>query len=91
MDEQGIGTDATIHEHINTIFLRGYAQKRGIHIVPTQLGRSLVEVYQHLGIDLFEPSLRSKMEQDMKDIADGKRNKKEVLTASISQMLGIYK
>ena len=35
MDDKGIGTDATIHQHIDTIFKRGYAEKKGIHIKPT--------------------------------------------------------
>ena len=29
MDKHGIGTDATIHEHIKNIKLRGYVQKKG--------------------------------------------------------------
>ena len=29
MDKNGIGTDATIHEHITTIQDRGYAKKTG--------------------------------------------------------------
>jgi DNA topoisomerase III len=35
MDENGIGTDATIHEHIKNIQVRGYAEKKGIRLVPT--------------------------------------------------------
>ena len=53
MDEKGIGTDATISEHIHTIFLRGYAEKKGIYIHPTILGESLVKIYQDIGADLF--------------------------------------
>ena len=34
MDQQGIGTDATIHEHIKTVQERGYATKQGVYIVP---------------------------------------------------------
>ena len=35
MDEHGIGTDATIHEHIKNIQLRGYAKKSGNKLIPT--------------------------------------------------------
>ena len=38
MDKGGIGTDATIHEHIKTIQDRGYAIKKGQEIVPTTIG-----------------------------------------------------
>ena len=34
MDFHGIGTDATIHEHIKTVQDRGYAIKQGTYIVP---------------------------------------------------------
>ena len=71
MDIQGIGTDATIHEHIKTVQERGYATKQGTYIVPKQLGVSLVETYQKIGIDLYKPYLRAQMEKDMKDIAAG--------------------
>ena len=52
MDKHGIGTDATIHEHIKNIQLRGYAKKSGVHIVPTELGIALAETYQNLGFNL---------------------------------------
>jgi DNA topoisomerase-3 len=35
MDKNGIGTDATIHEHIKTVQERGYALKSGNSIVPS--------------------------------------------------------
>jgi len=31
MDKNGIGTDATIHEHIKKIQVRGYCEKVGQH------------------------------------------------------------
>ena len=45
MNNQGIGTDATIHEHIKNVQVREYARKQGVSLVPTRLGLSLVEVY----------------------------------------------
>jgi len=35
MDSNGIGTDATIHEHIKTVQERGYAVKEKEYFVPT--------------------------------------------------------
>ena len=69
MDTNGIGTDATIHEHIKTIQERNYAVKQNQNFVPTHVGVSLVEAYEHLGIELYKPYLRAQMENDMKLIA----------------------
>lgn len=71
MDHYGIGTDATMHEHIKSIMERGYAVMQGIYIIPKQLGQSLVESYQRLGIDLYKPYIRAKIEHEMKRISEG--------------------
>ena len=66
MNNNGIGTDATIHEHIKNVQDRDYAKKIGDKLVPTSLGQTLVEVYSELKIDLHKPYLRAAMESDMK-------------------------
>ena len=44
MDKEGIGTDATISEHIATILKRNYAEKNlAGRFVPTNIGLALVE------------------------------------------------
>ena len=44
MDKEGIGTDATISEHIATILKRNYAEKNPAgRFVPTNIGLALVE------------------------------------------------
>jgi DNA topoisomerase-3 len=73
MDSNGIGTDATIAEHIKNIQVREYVMKQGMSFVPTALGASLVETYETLGIELYKPYLRAEMERDMKAIADGQK------------------
>jgi DNA topoisomerase-3 len=45
MDKHGIGTDATIHEHIKTVLERGYCVKQNFNFIPTFLGVSLVDTY----------------------------------------------
>ena len=45
MDKNGIGTDATIHEHIKTIQDRSYVVKQGSIFKPTVRGCKLVEAY----------------------------------------------
>jgi DNA topoisomerase-3 len=63
MDKNGIGTDATIHEHIKTIQDREYAKKIGQIFKPTKLGIALVETYRNMGTSLHLPNLRAEMEQ----------------------------
>lgn len=90
MEANSIGTDATIHEHIKKIFDRGYAEKKGRTVASTQLGRSLVEAYQDMDIDLYEPELRSEMEADLERIAEGEKSKDEIVSYYVDKMIGIY-
>lgn len=71
MDKNGIGTDATIHEHIKTIQEWKYCVKEGNEFKPTYLGAALIEAYQAVKLDLHKPKLWAEMEKDMKNIADG--------------------
>ena len=90
MDKNGIGTDATIHEHIKNVQERDYCFKRGINLVPTSLGTSLVEAYRTIGIELYKPYLRAQMEADMKAIADGSRQKQQVFDEALAEMNKIF-
>lgn len=71
MDSHGIGTDATIHQHIKTIFDRKYVKMDKKYIVPTPLGRALVEAHMEIGTELYLPTERAAMENDLKAIAKG--------------------
>jgi DNA topoisomerase-3 len=91
MDSNGIGTDATIHEHIKTIQERGYAQKaNGNQFKPTSLGVSLVEAYQEMGYDLAKPRLRAKMEDAMSKIARGELTKEHVINSTMQEIHTIF-
>jgi len=47
MDKNGIGTDATIHQHIEKILERGYAYKlpKSKLFTPTYVGNFLLDAY----------------------------------------------
>ena len=79
MDKNGIGTDATIHEHIQTVQDRNYAVKEKNEFKPTPQGIALVEVYQNFDLKLYKPYLRAQMEKEMTMIAKGEKSKKIVL------------
>ncbi|KAF6010497.1 hypothetical protein HII13_003273 [Brettanomyces bruxellensis] len=96
MDANGIGTDATIADHIEKIKSRNYviSQKGGrgrgknAVIVPTELGYGLVEGFNKLGFDnisLTKPFLRKELESELKDICDGKAQRVDVLTKAIGK------
>lgn len=55
------------------------------------MGVSLVEAYEHLGIELYKPYLRAQMEMDMKLIAQGAKSKDVVLRDCINEMNRIFK
>ena len=90
MDKTGIGTDATIHEHIKTIQERGYCQKEHNHFLPTQIGVYLIETYKAIGVELYKPYLRAQMEKDLNTIATGDKTKDQVVLSSLSEMLKIF-
>ena len=64
MDKNGIGTDATIAQHIETIIKREYVMPRieggTKYLVPSTLGIGLVEGYNLIGFEksLSKPQLR---------------------------------
>ncbi|KCZ75726.1 hypothetical protein H311_03290, partial [Anncaliia algerae PRA109] len=87
MDKNGIGTDATIHEHIKKIQVRNYACKRGVYIFPTKLGSCLIKGYKSLNLDFSTPKLRAELEIKLKKIEKGELCYKEV----IKEEIRIYK
>ncbi|KAJ3425781.1 DNA topoisomerase 3-alpha [Anaeramoeba flamelloides] len=84
MDKEGIGTDATIADHISKVQYRKYVVKeRNLYFKPTDLGLALVESYDSLGFQFSKPNLRSNLEFDLKLIISGQKNKNDVLQNNI--------
>jgi len=54
------------------------------------LGSSLVEVYKEIGMTLSEPDLRAKMEADMRAIAEGSKDCKDVLRQQLESMRELF-
>jgi DNA topoisomerase-3 len=61
MERHGIGTDATVADHIQKQLDRGYAVKDQAGLFsPTPLGEALVASYHRMGLsNLWQPNLRS--------------------------------
>ncbi|KMV66311.1 topoisomerase IA [Encephalitozoon cuniculi EcunIII-L] len=90
MDKNGIGTDATIHEHIQKIQERGYAVKVAEEIRPLNLGTALIEGYERFGLNVGKPELRKSLEVSLKKISDGEIDGKSVVYEGVMAYRGIY-
>eukprot|EP00929_Paragymnodinium_shiwhaense_P028201 TRINITY_DN16400_c0_g2_i5.p1 TRINITY_DN16400_c0_g2~~TRINITY_DN16400_c0_g2_i5.p1 ORF type:complete len:721 (+),score=99.31 TRINITY_DN16400_c0_g2_i5:594-2756(+) len=95
MDRTGIGTDATMHDHIKKIQDRSYCGKNAEErLEPTNLGVALIEGYQRFaleeGLDLSKPALRAAMEGGMGDIARGARQRGEFLAWCLDRTQRCY-
>ncbi|CAJ2641484.1 unnamed protein product [Trifolium pratense] len=91
MDKEGIGTDATMHDHIKKLLDRFYATKdASMRFTPTNLGEALVMGYDDMGYKLWKPYLRAVMERDMKSVSEGTKSKAEVLDTSLQQMKACF-
>ena len=91
MDKNGIGTDATIHEHIKTIQTRGYCLRKGKNFIPTQLGIALLVSYQDLNLNLGNPYNRAETEKNLTMIANGLKKKEEVMKKIMEDMIEAYR
>ncbi|EXJ71281.1 DNA topoisomerase III [Cladophialophora psammophila CBS 110553] len=100
MDANGIGTDATMAEHIAKIKDRSYVDTRRSgggrnsvpEFIPTTLGVALIEGYDNVGLDVSvsKPFLRKEMELKMKAICEGRKSRNEVVQESLEQYREVF-
>lgn len=87
MDNNKIGTDATIAQHITTILNREYASKDGNQrFLPTPLGIALVEGYNSMGYQLNKPELRREMEHECNLVANAQKTKDDIIGPILTKM-----
>ena len=87
MDRNGIGTDATIAQHITTIQDREYATKDASQrFSPTPLGIALVEGYNSMGYQLNKPDLRREMEHECNLVANRQKTKDDIIPPILNKM-----
>jgi DNA topoisomerase-3 len=80
MDDHGIGTDATIAEHIKTIQERQYVLMNAQRFFePCPLGKALYDGYQNADINaMMAPQMRAALEADCKLVCEGRKTKEQV-------------
>lgn len=87
MDRNGIGTDATIASHIQTIQDRGYSSKNAQQeFSPTKLGIALVEGYNSMGYQLNKPDLRRETEHECNLVANGQKTMEDIMGPILAKM-----
>ncbi|KAJ9458092.1 DNA topoisomerase 3-alpha [Diplonema papillatum] len=92
MDRNGIGTDATIAQHIQTVKERGYVKVENMRFRPTQLGLALVQAYDVMGFAaLALPKMRASMEADLVGIVRGRENRGAVVIKHVAEYRSIYR
>jgi DNA topoisomerase III len=100
MDANGIGTDATMAQHIQMIKDRSYVETRSRaggrnsveEFIPTTLGIALIEGYDGVGLDVSvsKPFLRKEMELKMKAICEGRKTRSDVVQESLDQYREVF-
>ncbi|MFQ6127109.1 MAG: DNA topoisomerase, partial [Candidatus Heimdallarchaeota archaeon] len=91
MDRRGLGTDATIPQHIATNVKRGYftiSPKRVIH--PTARGIALIQSLEQSVAILVAPKIRASMERQIMTIQTGKKAYKAVVNELRTQIRQMY-
>lgn len=96
MDANGIGTDATMAQHIETIINREYCIKqqagRVSQFLPSTLGIALCEGFDAMGFDesLTKPHLRKETERKLALVANGTMSKREVVEEFVEEYKGAF-
>ncbi|KAI5479873.1 DNA topoisomerase III [Pseudohyphozyma bogoriensis] len=96
MDKNGIGTDATIAEHISKIIEREYVMKQPagnvVYLLPSTLGIGLVEGYNAVGFEksLSKPHLRRLTEHRMTQVCEGAKTKQDIIDETLDEYREVY-
>jgi DNA topoisomerase-1 len=79
LEEKGIGRPSTYATIIQTILYRGYVVKDGKKVVPTELGRTTIDLLTQYFPDLIDVPFSAHMESELDAISEHKAEKEKVL------------
>ena len=84
MEKNKIGTDASMSIHIENIVKRGYVQvTKDRRLIPTDLGRALIEALESVDEELVLPKNRAKIENFVSLLAKGEKSYENVLKEAL--------
>ena len=90
MKRYGIGTDATMQDHIHTNVERKYFVVREKRCIPTPLGKALLLSLLETVPQLVMPEVRGRMEAALAAIARGEEEPEDVVRGVLEEFLGYY-
>ncbi len=90
MRKYGIGTDATMQDHIHTNIERKYFVIRRKRCIPTVLGKTLAVALHDTVPALVVPEVRGRMEAELVKIATGEKKPEEVVEEIKNEFLKYY-
>jgi DNA topoisomerase I len=79
LEKRGIGRPSTYASIISTIVERGYVEKQGRTLIPTDTGDVVSSFLEEHFLDYISDTFTAQMEQQLDDIAEGKRGYTETL------------
>lgn len=88
MEELGLGTKSTRHEIIGKLYERTYVQ--GNPAKPTEKAFALIDSLEKYAAMMTKPEMTSTLEQEMDEISEGKRKKKEVADDSRKMLREVF-
>jgi DNA topoisomerase-1 len=79
LEKRGIGRPSTYASIMRTIIDRGYVEKEGRTLIPTDTGDVVSSFLEEHFVDYIDDDFTSEMEDQLDDIATGERKYKKVL------------
>ena len=80
MEKLGLGTKATRHDMIEKLLDRNYVVNDPLE--PTQLGIAIIDALEKYAPHITTPQMTAELEEEMTEIADGKKDKTDVVNHS---------
>jgi DNA topoisomerase-1 len=90
MEKWGIGTDATMQDHIQTNVDRGYMYIEAKRCIPTELGKRLIMQLEKHVPELVRPEIRGMMERELAKIASGDEEMESVIARAKEYFFSQY-
>jgi DNA topoisomerase-1 len=91
MRRYGIGTDATMQDHIHTNVVRGYMSLASGKCTPTILGMAVATALMRHAKPIIDPEVRSKMEAMLQEIAAGRMHPEKTFAEIKDEFRQYYK